>query len=62
MGFCSSDAYHTSCGMKEIKGPMGLDITEHVKGRYSGIDLEARLKKKIQAGCQRAPGYEMDTI
>lgn len=39
-----------------------LDITEHVKGHYSGIDPEAGLKKKIQAGCQRAPGYEMDAI
>lgn len=62
MGFCGSDVEHTSWGMKEIKGPMGLDITEHVKGHYAGIYLEAGLKKKIQAGCQCAPGYEMDTI
>lgn len=49
-------------GMKEFRGPMVLDITEHVKGHYCRIDLEAGLKKKIPAGCQCAPGYEMDAI
>lgn len=62
LGFCGSDAEHTSWGMKDKKGQMDLDITKHVKGHHSGIDLVAGLKKKIQAGCQCAPGYEMDAI